>query len=183
LAATGLAGCNRGGVPLAAYKHPRDALAAALPLGIFDIHPCASLRKINGEKVIVGHSVVDQCYKMSPPRRYRGIWLEEFEGSIFFEGARDMADVKREILRLEKEPAVNRVWLSWPGRAPSSLRTLSGHPRLVVIDFIGRRTAYPGRYGHMGVARSEILVDRTLSARVIYTSNRYPLEDEIVPTH
>ena len=36
-----------------------------------------------------------------------------------------------------------------------------------VIDFIGRRTLYPGHYGHMGGWNEEVLVDRIFSIKQI----------------
>ncbi len=35
----------------------------------------------------------------------------------------------------------------------------------VLIEFIGRKTQYPGNYGHMGVSANLIIVDQLISAK------------------
>ena len=50
--------------------------------------------------------------------------------------------------------------------------------RLVLIEFMGRRTKYPGRYGHLGMFRTEVLVDRMISARPVYNSAHAYIECE-----
>jgi hypothetical protein len=37
----------------------------------------------------------------------------------------------------------------------------------VYLDFIGRRTAVQGSYGHMGAAKNIVIVDRVLAARLL----------------
>ena len=37
--------------------------------------------------------------------------------------------------------------------------------RRMCIDFIGRKTRYPGYYGNMGMSGSEIIVDRVISLK------------------
>lgn len=169
--------CDKRAPPLAAYRRPIDALASALPLRVFGLYPCASLQKQDGIDVVVGVPV-DQCYKMLPPQRFRGIWLDEFEGSRFFEGSRDANAVKAEVRR-RLGTAEGYEWLDWSGPNGNSIpQPTTQNSRMVAIDFIGRRTAYPGRYGHMGVSRSEIVVDRIIAARLIYLSSKPYLEDE-----
>jgi len=174
----GLGACDKGAPPLAAYRHPRDALASVLPLHWFGVHVCGAVQKENGMDVIIGVPV-DQCYKMRPAQRFHGIWLDEFEGSRFFENARDADSVKAQMRRSLNDPTVPSEWLDWPinGKTirPRNLR----ESRLVALEFIGRRTAYPGRYGHMGVARSEVVVDRIILARTIYRSRKPYLEGEL----
>jgi hypothetical protein len=38
---------------------------------------------------------------------------------------------------------------------------------LYAVEFIGRRTAVKGRYGHMGVFDHELIVDRMISMRQV----------------
>jgi hypothetical protein len=182
LALFGLSACDRGATPLIAYRHAGDAMARVLPLGVFDIYPCASRQKIQGTDVIVGVPF-DQCYKMLPPKRYRGVWLDEFEGSAFFEGARGAGEVRAAIARRSDAWPSSQVWLDWPenGGATALPTKTSANARLVVMDFVGRRTVYAGSYGHMGGSQHEILVDRMLSAKPIYQSPLPYLEDEIRP--
>jgi hypothetical protein len=170
-----LACCDQRAAPIVAYRHPTDALASMLPLSMFGIYRCASLQKESGLDVVVGIPI-DQCYKMQPAKRFRGIWINQFEESIFFDGARDANSVKAEMRRRLGTPAAYEEWLGWPEKMEPPL---SRNMRMVFLDFIGRRTAYPGRYGHMGSSRSEIVVDRVISARVIYRSSMPYIEDEL----
>ena len=161
-----------------AYRHPRDAFASLLPLDALGIYPCASRQKESGIEVIVGVPV-DQCFKMLPAKRFQGIWLDEFEGSIFVDGVRDVEAAKAELRRRLAAPAAHMEWLGWDDTNRADLLPPSSNARLVAIDFIGRRTMYPGRYGHMGMSNSEVVVDRMISARPIYQAHTPYLEDEL----
>lgn len=99
-----------------------------------------------------------------PAREFSGVWLYEFEGSSFVEGATavpatrpdykktDWLDV-RDQLRIEtliderfSEGDCNKV-------------------QPVRLTFIGRRTSHPvGGAGHMGLWDSKVTIDRTISA-------------------
>jgi hypothetical protein len=165
-----LSACDQRAPPLVAYRHPRDALASVLPLDVLGIYPCASRQKESGIEVVVGVPV-DQCFKMLPAKRFRGIWLDEFEGSIFIDGARDVETTKAELRRSLAAPVAHREWLGWNDADRDALFPRSSNARLVAVDFIGRRTAYPGRYGHMGMSSSEVVVDRVISVRPIYQAH------------
>ena len=174
-----LSACDQRAAPLAAYRHPVDAAASILPLNLFGVYSCASRRNIDGVSIIEGLPL-DQCYKMQPARRFRGIWLDEFEGSTFFEGFSDISRVRSEIRRRMNKPAAYGEWLGWnENRKNPVLSSSGGNARLVAIDFVGRKTAYPGRYGHMGMSNSEIIVDRVISAQPIYQANTSYIEDEL----
>jgi hypothetical protein len=176
-----LGACDRDATPLAAYRRPTDALASVLPLAMLGIYPCASLEKRNGTRVIVGVPV-DQCYKMRPKQRFRGIWLDEFEGSTFFEAALTAESVKAEVQRRLRTKHSSNEWLDWAGTARKGVPSKnSPNSRMVALDFVGRRTAYPGSYGHMGMSSGEVVVDRVVSAHVIYQSNEPYLEYELSP--
>jgi hypothetical protein len=161
-----LAACGDG-TPLAAYQHPLDAAAAVLPLDVVGIHSCADARIVDGAKVIEGRPL-DQCYKMEPQRRFRGIWLDQFEGSRFYEGLTNVQQVRAAIEARLKQRERSSEWLSFAKEDAST--EPSPTARLVSVEFLGRRTAYPGRYGHMGISGSEVLVDRMIAARSLYVS-------------
>lgn len=174
-----LSACDQRAAPLAAYRHPIDAAESILPLNLFGVYSCASRRKIDGVNILEGLPL-DQCYKMQPARRFRGIWLDEFEGSTFFEGFSDIGKVKSEIRLRMKKPAAYGEWLGWnENRKNPVLSSSGGDARLVAIDFVGRKTAYLGRYGHMGMSNSEIIVDRVISAQPIYRASTSYIEDEL----
>jgi len=109
----------------------------------------------------------------------QGIWQDEFEGSAFFEGALTAESVKREIERRSKLNYNTNEWLDWLGPATGLPAAKSSNSRMIRIDFIGRRTAYPGRYGHFGMSRTLVLVDRVISAEVIYEAKGPYLEYEL----
>ena len=95
----------------------------------------------------------DQCYKMLPTQRMRGIWLNEFEGSTFYPGA------------TTSHPRSNGH-LIWLDTSRTKLVNNWAKPgRAVLLEFYGRRTRYRGSYGHMGLFDLEIIVDRVISAR------------------
>lgn len=108
----------------------------------------------------------DECYKMLPPHRYRGIWLYQFEGSRFFEGETNAAGV---VAKLRAEHRDRKFgdgeWLSWRTKPRGIQLSHSEQPHLMLLDFIGRRTAYRGKYGHMGASDSEMIVDRLITAK------------------
>jgi hypothetical protein len=113
----------------------------------------------------------DQCYKMDPPRRFRGIWIDEFEGQAFIpEGA-----TPPEWPRGERQ---SPGWQQQFDRAQAASiwldvdRVNLGHEfnrgsRKLLIDFIGRKTTYTGAYGHMGMSGNEIIVDRVISVKPV----------------
>jgi hypothetical protein len=93
------------------------------------------------------HMDVDECYEMTPSRRYRGLWRGGFEVSIFCPEPARRCDRSRD----------KGVWLSGQigKREPAH--------ELYAVDFIGRRTRYPGGFGHINAATYELVVDRLLS--------------------
>lgn len=110
------------------------------------------------------------CYDFLPPRRFSGIYVDEFEGQMFLEGA---GEAKRYVI------PCRQIWFSvdeqsdvsrWKGFDKSD--DLS---RVWLVDFIGRATpsAPKGQYGHMGVSEGEVLVDRVISARLLGTYEGY----------
>lgn len=116
-----------------------------------------------------GSLPTDQCYKMEKPRRYRGIWIDAFEGQEFIpQGATapewPRTDPKLPGWRAQFERArAARIWLDVE-------RVKVGHDfsngsRRMLIDFVGRKTMYPGWFGHMGMSGSEIIVDRVISLK------------------
>ena len=101
----------------------------------------------------------DQCYRMERPRRYRGVWVDEFEGQTFIpEGA------KAPKWKGERERAIAAtIWLDVESANIGHKWQQGG--RRVFIEFIGRKTRFPGKYGHLGIAGQYIVVDRVISLR------------------
>lgn len=109
--------------------------------------PCA-VRGISGGAEYAGSLPIDRCVRMLPRQRFRGVWYNRFEVSVFWPGRETPGD---------EEP---RIWLD-VDRA--QLRDLPGE-QAYLIAIEGRRTMYPGNYGHYGYPHA-IVVDRVISAR------------------
>ena len=126
--------------------------------------PCSYLIGSNS----FGSLPTDQCYKMDPPRRFKGIWVDEFEGQQFIpsdvsvpDGAAGGAKSRgRSNVADRARPA--RIWID-------ASRVSTGQPRRgagrYFIDFVGRKTTYPGAHGHFGMSDHEIIVDRLIKLR------------------
>lgn len=108
--------------------------------------PCSRTRVEDGETV-ESMLPTDECVQMLPRQRFRGIWFNRFEVSVFWPDR---------ITIPEREPP---FWLSVQN---SSLADKEGE-RAYLLEFDGRRTMYPGSYGY-GDYEHEIIVDRVISA-------------------
>jgi hypothetical protein len=97
-------------------------------------------------------SKTDECFKMEPPRHWRGLWADYFEGQQFCPApAKDC----------QFDEHAPRIWLSFAKDQPRA-----GQPpgmRVYQVEFIGRRTLRPGHYGHMAAYTDEVIVDRLIS--------------------
>lgn len=118
---------------------------------------------------VIGSKPTDQCYKMEAARRYRGVWVDEFEGQAFIpEGAKPpewpRSNPKSPEWRKEADRAIAAtIWLDVERVNLGHTRRRDG--RKFFIEFIGRKTMYAGNYGHMGMSGQEIIVDRVISLR------------------
>lgn len=127
--------------------------------------PCA----YHVEPGVIGSLPTDQCYKMDAPRRYRGIWIDAFEGQQFIsEGTTAPEWPRGNPTSLEWREQADRaiaatIWLD-VRRARLDHKWQQGGRR-VFLEFVGRKTLYPGNYGHMGMAGQEIIVDYVISQR------------------
>jgi hypothetical protein len=99
------------------------------------------------------------------PRQYSGVWLDEFEGSIFVEGAAETPKTfpvpqKTDWLEWRDQPLLEAVMNEDPEDGGC-------HKVLpVLVTFVGRRTYYAfGGTGHLGMWRSKMTVQRTISAK------------------
>ncbi len=113
---------------------------------------------------------VDQCYKMTSPQRFHGVWVDEFEGSQFYPGRETPPDEKPfdwsmpDARHKFEQWRQTRVWLDVEH---VSLSHHGRNGRAVRIDFIGRETLYAGHYGHAGMSGHEIIVDQVLEAKAL----------------
>ena len=139
-------------LPPEAYLDPVDQEIARTGKGVGDrIAPCARAAEENGVRV-VRTLPTEQCVKLLPARRYRGLWLDQFEGSRFCpEPARECTATS---------PG-DKIWLTVkePG---------GGAGTVYAVEILARRTMYKGAYGHLGVSDHELIVDR-VNTRVVET--------------
>jgi hypothetical protein len=97
-------------------------------------------------------------------RQFSGVWLYEFEGSTFVEGATEIP---------KERPAPKETdWLEWadqPRLGELMEESLENGDCYTVqpirVTFVGHRTHHPfGGAGHLGLWRSKVTVHRTISA-------------------
>lgn len=151
-----MAGCSRADeapyeTPAQAYQHWDDRFVAftGLPLP-WRPYPCTieKTEEFRGEVFEVLESrPTDECVHMTPRRRWRGVWNNEFEGSQFCPGSRTECSYGG---------AGPRIWMDAGPQPPPD-------GKLYLVEFDGRRTVFLGAYGHMGMFDHEIIVDRMIS--------------------
>jgi hypothetical protein len=149
-----LGGCGDG-MPPSAYEHPRDRFFAAVPMAWLneDFEPC--FRTIHG---VAGRLADAECYRLTEPRRMRGVAIRGFEAGSFHPGLeRRPPPGERTRFRLELDPLL----------LPAGARTRCADGCAIRLDFVGRRTAVEGHYGHLGSAEHLIVADRVLDAKVL----------------
>ncbi len=102
-----------------------------------------------------------ECYEYAAPRRTWGIYIQEFEGDRFLENAKPA----------KRYAPTDDVWLSFDRQSDLSrtpqLNRNPGQSTIWAVDFVGRKTAKPARYGygHMGMSDADVIVDTMLAAR------------------
>lgn len=117
---------------------------------------CLSLIRYKG--LVAMPTRVDQCFKMTAPRRWKGVWRREFELSRY---------CPVETSTCGSAYTGNEIWLSF---VDDVAQKLPAHNGLYSIEFVGRKTLVPGAHGHMGTFHHEILVDRLISVKALQYS-------------
>ena len=149
----------------------RAALAALAMQGTMGSDACYHDQVINGLKVkaYIGDRA---CASLDPPRMLEGVWLNEFEGSNFVQGAHDQGDIHRRI---------DSVWLTIDEQTqmPSGMSPLLGG-HAYRISFLGQtahdmhRQPCENGYGHMGCSAGLVLVNRMIEAVDLGPISRRP---------
>lgn len=110
----------------------------------------------------------DQCVRMLPPQRLRGLWRNEFEGSRFCPAPAQECSF---------DTPGDRIWLNFAADLPEvRIHPVGG---LYEIEFTGRRTVYKGPYGHLGVSDHEVIVDGVVAMRMVEPPPPPPTEAEM----
>lgn len=105
------------------------------------------------------------CVDIDLPRVYEGIWIDEFEGHAFAEGATNRADLK---------PGTRRPWFNTyealkPFTKPAGSKGLY-NGRLYKVRFVGRQAVDMNRepargYGHFNMWPGLVILDEMLSIK------------------
>ncbi len=158
--ALALSGCSDGGPPTRAYQHFQDRAWSSLGLsGLFGHSPCFRTR--NG----VPDRLADrECYRFLPPQRMRGVWLNDFEGQFFLP---NHIGPPPQVVGTRFRMAMDRAQLSRIAGTDFENGDPQNQPKAVWVDFIGRRTQFPGGYGHFGMSEHIVVTERLLAARIV----------------
>lgn len=124
----------------------------------------ARIREIGIEAI----EPLDQCFQMTPPRRQRGLWRAEFEGSRFCPAPAQSCVY---------ETPGNEIWLTIGEHLPE--RRIEYRGQLYEIEFVGRQTAVAGAHGHLGGSDHEVIVDELISIREIEPPPPPPTQAEL----
>lgn len=143
--------------PASAYQSWKDRLVVSTGIPFFGLTPpCIEWVEDQHGSYYAGIPT-DQCFKMLPPQRWRGLWRNEFEGSRFCpEPARECGlppddwygpwGIWLDVERVSREPADGALYR---------------------VEFVGRRTAVKGAYGHLGGSEHALIVDRVISMKQV----------------
>ena len=151
-----LTGCNQRNqfneTPPKAYLDWRDRVIARTGWPMFGrVAPCMP-RKQDGWVEIP----TARCVQMQPPQRWRGLMYADFEISRFCPAPATVCGYGG------KRPA---IWMS------GALRHGLG---LYEVELVGRRTVYPGSFGHLSDYDYELVVDRFISTKAIPAEAKAP---------
>lgn len=115
---------------------------------------CAAKVRAGGMKAMPDRT--EECFEMTSSQRWKGLWLAAFEDSQFCPSPATRCDY---VVRRQRKEAL--IWLRFSKDGDAEFKKARGG--LYAVEFIGRRTKVPGRFGHMGVFDEEIVVDRMIS--------------------
>jgi hypothetical protein len=117
------------------------------------------------------------CYNFHEPRVFKGIYIDEFEGQRFIEGAMPAARYKPK----------DKVWLEIDERSDlSAAHQFTSRKKkgtaIWLIEFEGQKAIRTrgGGFGHFGMSEDLVIVDKVLSAQLVYEQPGYLSEDVLV---
>lgn len=154
-----LVGCSNGNgsVPVKAYRSLWAQVQAQAPLRILGL-PCRS----GGFPV-----PAEECFRFEKPRRWSGvIWQNDYFENRFVSGAtgpRHPAGVRETgVLTSVQKPDCRGAFCR-PIHHSNGPNDPEPELKAFKVTFVGRRTAYPGRYGHAGHFEHLIIADRMIA--------------------
>ena len=156
-----LAGCNQQKPKFT--EEQMEAIHADAP-GMTD----ACLEKLRWGGVEAMPERSDQCYTFEKPRKWKGVWLNQFEGSTFCPAgsqcSHELADYPQQI------------WLEFASPRPDKAEVGAVYE----VEFIGRRSIGKGNFGHMGVSENDIIVDRIISMKELQPPPPEPTKAQVI---
>lgn len=162
-----LSGCEPRGQNPSAYRDWRDRVSATIDFPLFGLGTCD--RASSDAKFEPDKTLTEICYKLTQPARWHGLWRNEFESSRFCPAPAENCDF---------DTPGDRIWLTIKKGLPQY--DIQGRGGLYEVEFIGRRTLYPGMQGHMGMSKHELIVDRLISMKEIEAPPPQPSKAEVV---
>lgn len=100
------------------------------------------------------------CFEMQPRRRWTGVWNKGWEWTSFCEGSGTDCPIASER---------GAIWLTFADGAHPRWEPKDGLHR---IEFVGRRSAAPGHFGHLGQYDHLMVVDRLISTALLKKAPR-----------
>lgn len=100
----------------------------------------------------------DQCFVMTKPQIWQGLWLDAFESQRFCPTPTNACNYHGD---------KSSIWITFAGHNRPNGGRMTG--QTFAIEFVGRRTLSAGQHGHMGTSRFEIIVDRLISLKPLAT--------------
>lgn len=150
---------QRASTPVSAYKQWGDKWKAVTG-GLFG-HPCMREVKQDGiwDGKILESLPMDTCYRFEQPKRFRGLWRNEFEGSQFCPGSARACDFDH------YHAGRGNIWLDVEKVDPSLIK--EDREGIYQIDFIGRKTMFKGTYGHGGIFDEYVIADKVIALKKV----------------
>ena len=154
VAALSLAACGQ------SQPSPEQCKTLALPKAV--VERCFGGDLNNGK--YVGDLT---CWPFSRPQRVRGLWVIALEASEFVPNVLTVDDLFKDGLSGPPRP---RMWLQSDLMNQSPALRASGqgaNTRIYAVDLRGRLSLCDGMFGHFGLYRREVVVERFYSMRLL----------------
>ena len=97
----------------------------------------------------------DECFEKLPAQRWRGLWDRGWEWTSFCPAPARECPIRADH---------GDIWLE---RAEDAYKGPELADGLYQIEFVGRRTKFPGHFGHLNQYDHLMVVDRIVSIRLV----------------
>lgn len=167
IAALALSACGEGNVqPPKEWKETYTAAECKALVSVQAIETrCGDGNRQRLEKMM--HEDPSLCLPYSSSRPMSGIWVDGFEYSAFFEGARSWNDVSRLAFDSDQE----RTWLSAKDGAnlPVDQNSSGLDYKVYRLEIVGKRSLCAFGYGHSGGSEREVWAEQIISITPLET--------------